>query len=514
MKKRFLSLLLACSLFLLTGCSDWEDTQQDSVFQTLQDYYGVQDETDDTSAALTFFALPYYVGQTADPITCTDGAQQVLGTLMYEGLFALTPQLQPQLLLAESYTYDAASYTYTITLRNGITFSDGSELTARDVVYTLQRARTSTRYAARLADVTSISGSGNQIYISLGSNNAAFTARLDIPIIKYATGDWTFPIGTGPYFYRSDNGDTHLAINETWWQKKALPLQRIELVRCKGSDTISYAFYAREIQLMMCDLTATSTSSVYGSGDYTDAATTTMQYLGLNTTRPPLNNPALRNALSLGIDRAGCVSSFLLGHGSPAQSPISPASPLYPQNLHHTYSPDYFDRAMAAAGYSTGASIPLVMIVNAENSFKVSAAQKIAQDLSRHDLQITVRVLSWNDYVLALQSGNFDLYYGECKLTADWDLRSLLHTGGTMNYGGYSNGETDALLQAALSADEGQRADAMQALCFQLQQNSPILPICFKDMSVLLPSGAVESITPTATNPFYDLPSWNIDMKK
>lgn len=513
MKKRFLALLL-CLLFLLTGCGEWEDTQQDSVFQTLQDYYGVQNEQEDTSSALTFFALPYYVGQTADPITCTDGAQQVLGTLLYEGLFALTPQLQPQPLLAESYTYDAATFTYHITLRSGITFSDGSELTARDVVYTLQRAQTSTRYAARLADMVSVSGSGNTVYLKLGSNNAAFVARLDIPIIKYATGERTFPIGTGPYCYLSDSTGAHLTVNESWWQQKTLPLQRIELVRCKGSDTISYAFYAREIQLMMCDLTATSTSSVYGSGDYTDAATTTMQYIGLNTTRAPLNDPALRSALSLGIDRAGCVSSFLLGHGSTAQFPISPASALYPSHLDHTYSPDYFDRAMAAAGYSTGASIPLTMIVNAENSFKVAAAQKIAENLSHHDLQISVRVLPWNEYIMALQSGDFDLYYGECKLTADWDLRSLLQTGGAMNYGKYANAETDALLQAALSADNTQRIDAFQSLCLQLQQESPILTVCFKNISVLLPSGAVESITPTAANPFYDLPSWNIDMKK
>lgn len=513
MKKRFFALLLAISLLLLTGCGEWEDSQ-DSVFQTLQEYYGTQNGQEDDSPALSFFALPYYVGQTADPITCTDGAQQVLGTLIYESLFALTPDLQPQPLLVESYTYDAASCTYTITLRSGITFSDGSELTARDVVYTLQRAKNSTRYGARLADVVSISGSGNQVYLTLNHNNAAFIARLDVPIIKYSTGERTFPVGTGSFYYLSDDSGAHLAAYSGWWQQKALPLQRVALVRCKGSDTISYAFYAREIQLMMCDLTATSTSSVYGSGDYIDAATTTMQYIGLNTTRAPLNNPALRSALSLGIDRNTCVSSYLLGHGSAAQFPISPASALYPTNLHHAYSPDYFDRAMVAAGYSTGASISLTMIVNSENSFKVSAAQQIAADLSRHDLKISVRALPWNQYVAALQSGNFDLYYAECKLTADWDLRSLLYTGGAMNYGGYSNGETNALLLSALSADGAQRADAVQALCAQLQQEAPILPICFKDMSVLLPSGAVESVTPTAANPFYNLSDWNIDIKK
>ncbi len=513
MKKRLCSLLLALTLLLLTGCGEWEETQQDSVFQTLLDYYGTDDQDDEASTSLTFFALPYYVGQSADPITCTDGAQQVLGTLLYEGLFALDPYFQPEPVLVASYNYNAASFTYTITLHSGVLFSDGSELSARDVVYSLQRARSSARYSSRLADVTSISGSGNVVYLTLNHDNAAFMSRLDIPIIKYATGERTFPIGTGPYCYSSDGSGTYLGSNANWWQKKTLPLQRIELVRCKDSDTMSYAFYAREIQLLMCDLTATSTSNVYGSGAYTDAATTTMQYIGINTTRAPLNDPALRSALSLGIDRSSCVSSFLLGHGNEAQFPLSPIYPLYPDALEHTYSPDYFDTAMVQVGYSTGAAISLTMLVNAENSFKVSAAQMIAADLSRHDLQITVRALPWAEYVQALQTGNFDLYYGECKLTADWDLRSLLGTGGAMNYGGYTNAETDALLLSMLRAPDAERADAIQALCLHLQQLAPILPICFKDMSVLLPSGAVTSITPTAANPFYDLPDWEIDIE-
>lgn len=512
MIKRMASLLLAGALLCLSGCGSWEDPAGDDVFQTLADYYGKDDE-EKAPSSLTFFALPYYAGETADPITCSDGAQQVLGALLYEGLFALTPELEAQPMLASGYSYDAASYTYTITLRDGVTFSDGTALSARDVIYTLERAQQSQRYAGRLAGVSQIYGSGNTVYIRLSSNNASFVQRLDIPIVKYGTESRTFPVGTGPYVYQSDDAGSFLGVNSSWWQQKSLPLQRIELVSCKDSDTMSYAFYAREIQLLMCDLTATSTSNVYGSGDYIDAATTTMQYIGINTRRAPLNDPALRQALSLGIDRSSCVSSFLLGHGSAAQFPLSPASSLYPEDLEQTYSPDYFDTAMKAAGYDGGTAVSLTLLVNSENGFKVSAAEKIAADLSRHDIQITVKSLPWSEYLQALQAGNFDLYYGEIKLTADWDLRSLLGTGGSLNYGGYSNAETDLLLQSLLSADESSRAQAARELCSHLQQQCPILPVCFKNISVLLPSDTVESVVPTAANPFYNLPEWKIDIK-
>ena len=167
---------------------------------------------------------------------------------------------------------------------------------------------------------------------------------------------------------------------------------------------------------------------------------------------------------------------------------------------------------MVRAGYSGETTVRLTLLVNTENSFKLDAARRIAQDLSHHGLQISVKALPWEQYLLALQNGEFDLYYGECRLSADWDLRSLVGTGGALNFGGYTSARTDALLSAAMSAGEAERAEAMLTLCTQLQQDSPILPICFKNVSVLLPSGAVESITPTAANPFYGLTDWQIDL--
>ena len=95
---------------------------------------------------------------------------------------------------------------------------------------------------------------------------------------------------------------------------------------------MSYAFYAREIQLLFCDLTGADTSNVYGSGDYTDAATSIMQYLCLNTRRAPFDNPAVRRAVTLGVDRAGCVSAFLLGHGMAAHFPCPRPATCIPRS--------------------------------------------------------------------------------------------------------------------------------------------------------------------------------------
>ena len=92
---------------------------------------------------------------------------------------------------------------------------------------------------------------------------------------------------------------------------------------------------------------------------------------------------------SMGMDRAGGVSAFLLGHGQTAQFPLSPSAVVYPKDLEEAYSPDSYRSAMETAGYTSGEkSVSVTMLVNEENSFKVSMARKLASDLSQYDVKI------------------------------------------------------------------------------------------------------------------------------
>ncbi|MFQ9408748.1 MAG: hypothetical protein ACLR10_07125 [Oscillospiraceae bacterium] len=152
--------------------------------------------------------------------------------------------------------------------------------------------------------------------------------------------------------------------------------------------------------------------------------------------------------------------------------------------------------------------------MNQENSFKVSTAQKIAAGLSQYDLQVTVQALPNEEYLQALQNGDFDLCFCEVKLTADWDLRPLLQSYASLNFGGYADPETDQLLAGLCAAEPAGRAAAMTALCKKLADQAPIVPVCFKSYSVLLPAGAaLQPITPTAANPFCGISDWKLNMK-
>ena len=511
MKHRFLKAICALCLVpaFLTGC--WhEDTEEPDSGQLLISQElaePVQEEVILPAA----FTLPYLSGQSLDPVTCADGMQQVVGALLYEGLFQLDTQLEPQPLLCSGYTYAPETYTYVFSLRSGVTFTDGSPLTAGDVVQTLRRAMSSVRYGARLKNVASITAGDGTVTVVLTGPNTGFAALLDIPIVKAGTESEPFPTGTGPYAY-SGEGSPHLTANRSWWQSGSQPLETICLSAAGDRDTMLYQFTSHDIQLITADLTGTVPISVTGSTSFQDADTTIMQYVGINTQKSPFNSGALRSALNLGINRTAVVGAYLSGHGAAAQFPVSPVSPLYPSELEETYSYDAFAGAMAEAGFASGSTRTAPLLVNSENSFKVSAAEQIAQALSAFDLKVEVQALPWEEYSAALAAGSFDLYYAEVKLTADWDLTPLLATGGTLNYGGWSNAQTDHLLAAYAGASD--RSAALKALCAHLRQQSPILPVCFKSTSVLVQTDVVEGLNPTMTNPFYDFTSCTVHLRE
>ena len=115
--------------------------------------------------------------------------------------------------------------------------------------------------------------------------------------------------------------------------------------------------------------------------------------------------------------------------GTAAQLPASPAYAGYDTALETPYDTAAYNRLLNAAfGEQAEDETPLTLtlLVNEESSFKVSAAQEIAMYLNTARLTVTVEAVPWDTFLTRLESGDFDLYYGECRLTADWDVSALL----------------------------------------------------------------------------------------
>ena len=512
MRRRLFAVLL--TLFLLitaTGCGGWEDV--DPLGELSAYYQG--ENVEPPLTAITTFTLPYYAEKTLDPVTCDDGIQHTVSALLYEGLYALDQTFTPQPVLASSHQYDSETFTYTIRLRSDAVFSDGSPVTAQDVVTTLERARVSERYLARLRAVEKISVQGNAVVVQLQEDNRSFLARLDIPIVKSGTEQNMVPTGSGPYVWVMGEEGPYLTPSPLWWKNKTAPLAQIDLLAYKSTDAAVYAFTAREVQLLACDLTGSSDMPSTIVGDYADVDTTVLVYLSYNVNNGIFANRSLRAAVSASVDREELISAYLMGHGCATQFPIHPRSELYPAELEEEHKNDSFYQALSDLDMvSDKGWLSANLLVNEENSFKVSLANRIAETLDTGDLHVTVVTLPWEQYVEAIYNQEYDLFLGEVKMTADWDATTLFGGVGAMNFAYYYNPDMDDFLAEYLSASEENRPLATEKLCRFMQSEAPITPLFFKENTVLTTSDLVTDLHPTEADPFYDLSSWEIELTK
>ena len=156
------------------------------------------------------------------------------------------------------------------------------------------------------------------------------------------------------------------------------------------------------------------------------------------------------------------------------------------------------------------ADLSVRFIVNEENQARVKAAQLISRTLESIGINIKLDVLSWEEYKTALEDGNFDMFYAEVKLSADFDFTDILAPGGSLNYGGITHEEYSTLISNYLSASDDLRKSAARELAFEVSQNAHIIPILYKKYVVALHRNVVSGIDANQSDMFYNIADWEI----
>ncbi len=473
------------------------------------------------------FGIPWSGQPALHPLTDNNRFHAQWLPLVYEGLFALDEQFQPQPVLCSGVvTQD--NMAYTLTIRRDVTFHNGSPLTADDVVYTLNEVRfdkTQSPYAGRLESVTAVKASDDYtVEITLSAPEPRLPALLTFPILHKGSDALDIQPGTGPYQPVMDEDHPHLTRFDDWWQKKVLPTGRMELVPVTSSDRLIYAFESQALSIAVCN--PSDVSDVSYSGDYESWAfdTPILEFVGFNTTRKPLDQPALRSAIAAAIDRAaigreGGEERLTM----PAVLPIPPVSPLYDRLLAERY---VFDLSRTTAllqslGYddldndgvlerrSGRRSVPLMLalVVNIENRHHMSAARRLAETLTDSGVKTEVRALPFAAYRDALESGDFDLYYGQSVLSPAFSPLPFFD-GGALGYGKYRDTQTLSLWRDACAAP--QSSLAAKNFWTRFLEEAPIAPVLFERQTLLTQRGLVSDPRPVWGNPFAHVAEWTL----
>ncbi|MDR2670347.1 MAG: ABC transporter substrate-binding protein [Oscillospiraceae bacterium] len=521
--------LLPALLLSLSGCqglSDWLLDDPDPATPTVSPTPLQPPQPPSGPPRNDLFGIPWLPGNTVRPLTDRNRFNARWHRLVYEGLFALDAAFEPTPVLCASYeTQDNRVYLFR--LRDDVRFHDGTALTAADVAVSLTAAcGRDSIYAAALSGVVSVRAAAPlTVEVTLAAPNPRLPALLTAPILPQNAKDFAVPPGTGPYVPQIDDDHPHLLASADWWRRETRSISRIELIPIETSDQLIYAFGTRAVSLV--EQNPTDTTAIHYGGDYEtwEFDTPILQYLGFNTKHALLQDPALRYALSLAVDRETICREFYSGRWAiPAVLPLPPASPLYNETLagQNDYDPERLSELFADLSLEDSDEdgvleypisryrrqpLAFTLIVSAENAERTAAARHIAQALGDVGVAVEVSALPFNAFLTAMEEGAFDLYYAEATLTPDFNPL-VFGADGALGHGVYRDAETLALWEAACAAAPGGAFAAREAFWRRWLAEAPIVPVLFKRQALLTQRGLVTNPAPLFDNLFANLPAW------
>ena len=181
--KRLLALCLLLALLLCACSAAGQPTQA-----TQQPTEETAAAPTETAAAPKTFGLSYLPEHGFNPYTCTATVNRAAFSLLYESLFVVSSHFRAEPLLCESFTASEDGKTYRYTLVSGVSFSDGTPLTAQDAAASLRAAQQSALYSGRLAHMLSVTADDDRtLTVTLDTAYENFSLMLDVPIVSAAT---------------------------------------------------------------------------------------------------------------------------------------------------------------------------------------------------------------------------------------------------------------------------------------------------------------------------------------
>ena len=504
--KKLIAFCLALALLLTAGCAQ-ASPEASTPTEASADTAPTQAPTEqpDESTDSTF-GLSYLPAQGMNPYTCTAAVNRALFSLLYESLFVVSERFRAEPVLCESFQVADGGLTYTFTLPSDAKFSDGTDLTADDVLASIQAAQASSMYKARLAHIAWMTVQNSKtLLVRLDTAFENFALMLDVPIVKAATVDADTPTGSGAYVLRG----SALVRNSAWWQDGpcVLDAETIPLNTAVTPNDLRDAFEFGGTDLIYCDPNSSASGGYRCDYEAWEAPTTVMHYIGFNLGSGYFANNTLRTAVTYAIDRDKLCNEIYGGFARPSVLPCNSASDLYDLQLakEYDYAPGKFAEAVSASGVLTSkeyVGYEGIFLVCSEDTKRVTAAERIAEALTAQGLKLRVSAVDRDTFVSKLSAGEFDLYYAEVRLTAAFDLSEFFTRYGSLQYGSISSTALAALCTDALK-NSGGYAD----LYTQLLQNAPICPVLFKSYAVFVTRGKLTSITPALDCVFRDAES-------
>ena len=442
---------------------------------------------------------------TTDPYDANDTLSQAMAKSFYEGLYGFDKDMKMIPVLAESYTVSKDGLVYTVKLRRGVKFHDGTDFKADAVKANFDRVTNPDNKLKRYGLYNNIGKTevvdDYTARITLKTPFSAFINQLAHPsgvmispaaLTKYGKDIAANPVGTGPFKFVEWKQTDYLKVakNENYWQKGLPKVDTIlwrpvidsnarAAVMQTGEAHFTYPLPYEQAEALKTkpELQVIAAPSII------------LRYLSMNTQQKPFDNPKVRQAIAYAINKDAVAKIAFGGYATPADG-VVPEGVEYAVKLGvMPYDIAKAKQLLAEAGYPNGFETELW------SGYNHSIAQKLTQVLQQQLQQIGIKskitlleagqrvekVESWQDSATA----PLRLYYiGWSSSTgeADWALRPLLASESwppkLFNTAYYKSERVDSdIKNALLTTDKAEKAKLYRDAQETIYKDVPWVPL-------------------------------------
>ena len=470
----------------------------------LEEYQTAGDLTQNADVVVGYIAPP---GASINPTSCIELSLVSMNQLIYESVVDLDASMKPSPMLADSWEHEGKTWTFK--LRPGVTFHNGAEMTAHDVVRsweTFMSTYVDNPYFGRMQAISAMEAT--DIYTLQVTGQTAGMATLyamNFPVMQYNTLADPVPRGSGPYWYigRDDADNIRLEANPLWWKKQPL----IHSILFRRYDDAGDAIQA--VQTNQIDLVATVSPKAAFSRKLADLTSMDYPTLTYEMLIPNLSDSSImsdirmRQAVMYAMDRSVIASNAYLDMAVQSEVPVQPSCWLYEsQSAIYYYSPERALQLLNSMGWYdlTGngrlnriegrllrePSVTIVTYNESTNSIRENAANLIAAYLEAVGVNAKVSVMSQSRLRENIKARSYDLALVGVNLSEVPNMSAIFGRGASLNLNGFGNDNMEMYLQQATAAgDETLLKSAFSEMQMYVVNRLPVMGLLFRTGAVL-----------------------------
>lgn len=490
--KKIITILICVALAasLLTACSSSTPSSKPEVHQ--QSASAIPN--DDTS-----FKLSYTQSDSLNPYECESQNNQIISQLVFESLFSIDDNYKANRSIAEKYEYPNST-TLRVTVPNGLSFSDGTSLTADDITYSFRNAVKSSYWGSSLSGISSCYAvSSTVVDFQLEYPNSYAHNLLIFPIISKSSETSDYPIGSGRYYFAEENEGTVLkASNASGFSPY---FTTIHLENIPASDSIDNAVNIGSVSLIFRDLSRDSSKKI--DSNYKLVNINNLVYIGINNKKGLGANSYIRKAINSAIDREMLANSAYAGFAKTASSVFNPDFELSSTEIFSSSADtNAAEQAMAQSGLS---DFSISLLVNGTNSDRVAGAKLIKQQLETVGFHVNLSIAdTYENYEKKIQKEDFDLYLGEIKVTPDMSLQHFFSSKGNAHFG--------ISPEKSMSAEEYNKyingETELGNFLISFSEEMPFIPLLYRQGMICFSKEMNGDMQGTGTDCFKNIENW------